>query len=139
MLFNMIKFESEIKKSLHNEEKIFGFISDFNNFEHLIPKDKIQDWKSTEDTCRFKVEGIGDAGLKIVDREPFKTVKYTTDGKVPFNFYLWVQLKKVGEDDTRIKLTIKADLNPMMKMMVSSHIKKFLNMLGDAIAGYHYE
>ena len=53
-------------------------------------------------------------------------------------FICGVQLKQVAEDDTRIKLTIKADLNPMMKMMVSKHVKKFLNMLGDAIAGYHY-
>ncbi len=135
----MTTFESDIKKALHNEEKIFSFISNFNNFKDLIPQDKVKDWESTEDTCRFKVEGIGEAGLKIVDKEPFKTVKYSTDGKVPFNFYLWVQLKQVAEKDTRIKLTIKADLNPMMKMMVSKHVKKFLNMLGDAIANHHYQ
>ncbi len=134
----MTKFESDIKQALHSEEKIFAFISNFNNFENLIPKDKISDWQSTEDSCRFKVDGIGEAGLKIIEKEPFKTVKYSTDGKVPFNFYLWVQLKSVATNDTRIKLTLKADLNPMMKMMVSKHVKKFLNMLGDAIAQYHY-
>jgi carbon monoxide dehydrogenase subunit G len=134
----MTQFESDIKKAPHSDEKIFSFISDFNNFESLIPQDKVKDWQSTQETCRFKVEGIGEAGLKIVDKEPFKTVKYSTDGKVPFNFYLWVQLKQVEENDTRIKLTIKADLNPMMKMMVAKHVKKFLNMLGDAIANYHY-
>ena len=134
----MTKFESDIKKAVHNDEKIFSFISNFNNFQDLIPQDKITDWQSTEESCRFKVDGIGDAGLKIIEKEPFKTVKYSTDGKVPFNFYLWVQLKQIEENDTRIKLTIKADLNPMMKMMVSKHVKKFLNMLGDAIANYHY-
>ncbi len=134
----MTKFESDIKSALHNEEKIFTFISDFNNFKELIPQDKIKDWESTADTCRFKVDGIGEAGLKIVEKEPSKVVKYSTDGKVPFNFFLWVQLKKVSDNDTKIKLTIKADLNPMMKMMVSKHVKKFLNMLGDAIANYHY-
>ncbi len=135
---HMTQFESDIKKAPHSDKKIFSFISDFNNFENLIPQDKVKDWQSTQETCRFKVEGIGEAGLKIVDKEPFKTVKYSTDGKVPFNFYLWVQLKQVDEHDTRIKLTIKADLNPMMKMMVAKHVKKFLNMLGDAIANYHY-
>ncbi len=133
----MTTFESDIKKATFPDEKIFTFISDFNNFGHLIPQDKVKDWQSTEDTCKFSVEGIGEAGLKIIDKEPFKTVKYTADGKVPFNFYLWIQLKQVAENDTRIKLTIKADLNPMMKMMVSKHVKKFLNMLGDAIAAYN--
>ncbi len=132
----MTSFESEIKKSAFSDEKIFSFISNFNNFGSLIPQDKVKDWQSTEDTCKFLVDGIGQAGLKIIDKEPFKTVKYTADGKVPFNFYLWIQLKQVAEDDTRIKLTIKADLNPMMKMMVGKHVKKFLNMLGDAIAAY---
>ncbi len=135
----MTKFESEIKKALYSADKIFEFVSNFNNFENLIPKDKLKDWQSTEDHCTFKVEGIGDAGLRIVEREAFKTVKYSSEGKIPFNFYLWVQLKQITEKDTRIKLTIKADLNPMMKMMVSTHVKKFLNMLGEAIANYRYE
>ncbi len=135
----MTSFTSDIKVSPHNREKIFSFISNFNNFEDLIPLDKIKDWESTEDTCRFKVDGIGDAGLKIIEKEPYKTVKFSTDGKVPFNFFLWVQLKEVADNDTRIKLTLKADLNPMMKMMVAKPINKFLNMLGDSIAGYHYE
>ncbi len=135
----MTKFESDIKIAPHSQEKIFSFISNFNNFEDLIPQDKIKDWESTEDTCRFKVDGIGEAGLKIIEKEPFKTVKFSTDGKVPFNFFLWVQLKEVADNDTRIKLTLKADLNPMMKMVVAKPINKFLNMLGDSIAGYHYE
>ncbi len=132
----MTKFESEIKKVSQSDEKIFKFISDFNNFKSLIPQDKIKNWQSTEDTCKFSVDGIGDAGLRIVEKQASTTVKYSTDGKVPFNFFLWIQLKQVAENDTRIKLTIKADLNPMMKMMVGKHVKKFLNMLGDAIANY---
>lgn len=135
----MTQFESDIKVAPHNQEKIFSFISNFNNFKDLFPQDKIKDWESTEETCRFKVDGIGEAGLKIIEKEPFKTVKFSTDGKVPFNFFLWVQLKEIADNDTRIKLTLKADLNPMMKMVVSKPIKKFLNMLGDSIAGYHYE
>lgn len=132
----MTKFESEIKQVNQSNEKIYKFISNFNNFESLIPQDKIKDWQSTEDTCKFSVEGIGDAGLRIVEKEDFTTVKYSTDGKVPFNFFLWIQLKQLAENDTRVKLTIKADLNPMMKMMVGKHVKKFLNMLGDAIVNY---
>jgi len=134
----MTKFESDIKRAKYNDEKVFSFIANFNNFENLIPQDKIKNWQSTEDCCRFNVDGIGEAGLRIIEKESFTTVKYSTDGKVPFNFFLWVQLKKVDENDTRIKLTLKADLNPMMKMMVGKQAKKFLNIFGDAIANYHY-
>ncbi len=134
----MVKYESKIKKSTSNDVDIYKFISNFNNFEQVIPKDKIQNWQSTEDSCRFSVQGVGEAGLKIIDKEPNKTVKFTSDGKVPFNFFLWVQLKQVAPEDTRIKLTIKADINPMMKMVVSKHIDKFLDVLSEAISSYNY-
>ena len=65
-------------------------------------------------------------------------IKYTAEGKTPFNFFLWIQLKEVAEDDTRVKLTIKADMNPMIKMMASKPIKKFLGVLVEAIANHQY-
>ena len=135
----MAKFESEVKKANASADVVYGFISNFNNFQHLIPKDKITDWESDDDSCSFKVEGLGEAGLKIIDKEENKTLKYTAQGKVPFDFYLWIQLKEVSNNDTCVKLTIKADMNPMMKMMASKHVKTFLNMLGDAIVNYNYE
>jgi len=57
---------------------------------------------------------------------------------VPFNFFLWIQLKEAGENDTRMKLTIKADMNPMVKMMASKPVKKFLETLADGIAAHQY-
>ncbi len=134
----MTQFESPIKKSSSSAEKIFSFLSDFDHFGELIPKDKVKDWQSNGETCRFTVDPIGEIGLRIVEKEESKTVKYTADGKTPFNFFLWVQLKEVAETDTRIKLTIKADMNPMIKMVASKPVKKFLDMLSDAIANHKY-
>ncbi|MBN2744064.1 MAG: SRPBCC family protein [Marinilabiliaceae bacterium] len=131
-------FESSVKSVSYAPESIYNLLCDFNNFSDVIQNDKVKDWQSTTDTCRFKVEGVGEVGLRIIDREPFSTIKYTADGKTPFNFYLWVQIKAVADDDSRIKLTIKADMNPMMKMVASQPIQKFLDMLADAIAGHKF-
>ncbi len=57
---------------------------------------------------------------------------------MPFNFFLWIQLKENGEDKSWVKLTVKADINPMMKMMVGSQIDKFLNVLTDAISRHKF-
>lgn len=135
----MTQFESAIKSIPHPSGVVFDFLSDFNNFEHLIPRDKITDWQSTGDTCRFKVQGIGELGLKIIEKTPGSTIKYTADGKTPFNFFLWVQLKEVESNDSRLKLTLRADLNPMLKMIVSEPAKKFLEVLANAIAAYPYQ
>ena len=131
-------FESSVKSVSYAPESIYNLLCDFNNFSDVIQNQKVKDWESTTDTCRFKVEGVGEVGLRIIDREPFTTIKYTADGKTPFNFYLWVQIKEVAGNDSRIKLTIKADMNPMMKMVASQPIQKFLDMLADAIAGHKF-
>ncbi|WP_026474594.1 SRPBCC family protein [Alkaliflexus imshenetskii] len=135
----MTTFEGPIQTIPHSSDVVFSFLSDFNNFESLLPAGKVSGWESTGDTCRFNVEGIGEIGLRIVDKDAPKAIKYTADGKTPFNFFLWVQLKQVADADTRVKLTIKADLNPMLKMVVTAPVNKFLEVVTGAIASYPYQ
>ena len=134
----MTTFESDIKKATYPSETMFKFLSDFDHFGEVIPKDKISNWQSFGDSCRFNIDPVGEVGLRIVEKEMPKVIKYTAEGKTPFNFFLWIQLKEVAENDTRVKLTIKADMNPMIKMMASKPIKKFLEVLSDAIANHQY-
>ncbi|MCG8581962.1 MAG: SRPBCC family protein [Bacteroidales bacterium] len=134
----MTTFESDIKKAAYPAETMFNFLSDFDHFGEVIPKDKINNWQSFGDSCRFNIDPVGEVGLRIVEKESPKVIKYTAEGKTPFNFFLWIQLKEMAEDDTRVKLTIKADMNPMIKMMASKPIKKFLEVLSDAIANHQY-
>ena len=71
----------------------------------------------------------GKSRIKIVRKDPHDTVKYAGYGLNNTEFYLWVQLKELKEEDTRVKLTIKADLNPGLKMIASKPIKEFLDKL----------
>ena len=131
-------FESSVKAVSFAPEVIYNLLSDFNNFSDIVQNQKVKDWASTADTCRFTVDSVGEVGLRIIEREPFATIKYTADGKTPFNFYLWVQIKEVAENDSRIKLTIKAEMNPMMKIMASQPIQKFLDTLAEVIARHKF-
>ena len=131
-------FESQVKQVSYPAETIFSLLCDFNNFADVMQNERIKNWQSTSDTCRFTIEGVGELGLRIVEREPFSTLKYTADGKTPFNFYLWVQIKEAALNDSYIKLTIKADMNPMLKMVASQPIQKFLDMLADTIARHQF-
>lgn len=125
-------FESKIGKVAMPSEKIYNFISDFNNLKNYIPADKISNWESTSDTCHFTVNGMGDVGLKVVEKEPFKLVKVTGDGLSNHHFLIWIQIKEAAENDSRVKVTLKADINPIMKMMVAKPVQKFLDMLVDS-------
>jgi carbon monoxide dehydrogenase subunit G len=127
------KFESRVGKVATSEEKAYTFLSNFNNFKQFIPADKLENYQSGEDHCRFTVQGVGEVGLRIIEKVPYKTIKVSGDGMANQQFYLWIQLKQLQETDTRVKLTLKADLNPMLKMMASKPIQLFLDKLIDAI------
>lgn len=131
----MTTYESEIKTISSGEEVVFGLISDLNNLQLLKDdprvQEKLSDLTFDRDSCSFSVDMLGKIGFRIVEREPFKTVKMDLyDVPVQMNF--WIQLKQVADNDTRMKLTLKAELPTMVKMMVDSKLKEGINM----IAGY---
>ena len=129
----MTTIECRIGKINSSEEKIFNLLSKFNNFNNFIPQEKVKNYVATEDTCSFTIDNIGDFGMRIIERQPFSLVKITNDEKVPFNFNFWIQLKKVAENDTRVKLTIKAELNAMLKMVAKKPLTNFVNTLVDKL------
>jgi carbon monoxide dehydrogenase subunit G len=136
----MTTFESDIKKIACNDSEIFSLLSDLNNIEKIkdkIPQEQIKDLEFDSDSCRFRVDPVGQVGLVIVEREPFKTIKFTAE-ESPIAFNLWIQLKQVEENDTRLKVTVKADINPMLKMMLSKPMESFVNKMADMISQLPY-
>lgn len=130
----MGKIESKITRSEHSDQKLYDFITDFNNFESLIPEDKVKNWQSDKESCSFSIDGIGSAGLKIIEKEPNKLVKITSEGSSPVNFLMWIQLKKVDDNDTRIKITIDPQVNMMMMTMVKKPLQEFVDMLAERMS-----
>jgi hypothetical protein len=92
----MSKIESRIGSLKYKDEKIFRFLSNFNNFENLIPADRVKNWKSDEESCSFYVDGLGNAGLRIMEKEEFKTIKITSEEGTPISFLTLVSTKKSG-------------------------------------------
>jgi carbon monoxide dehydrogenase subunit G len=136
----MKKIESKIGTIQQPSEKIFNYLSDFKNFEHLIPQDKISNWKAGEDQCEFNVPGVGEATMKIIEKEPNKLIKISGDANQgAYHFYLWSQLKEVEESVTKMKLTIQADLNPMLEMMAKKPLKNFVDLLIDQMQAFSFE
>ena len=127
------KIESRTGTIASNEDRIYNFLTNFNNFKQFIPGDKVQDFESTEDSCQFSVPKIGKLGLRIIEKTPFNTIKIIGDGMANQQFNLWIQLKQAAENNTKIRITIKADLNPMLKMMVNKPLQNFVDKLVDGM------
>ena len=131
----MTTYQSDTKTIFSNEEVVFNLLSDLNNLQLLKDDERVQeklkDLTFDVDTCSFEVDMIGKIGFRIIEREPFSTIKMELF-HVPIQVYFWVQLKEVSENDTKMKLTLKADFPTMIKVMVDSKLKEGMN----TIAGY---
>lgn len=134
------EFVSEIKMIPQNDERIYSMLSDLSNLERVkdrIPQDKVKDFEFDSDTCSFAVDPVGKITFQIVEREPNKLVKFTTTNS-PIPIFLWIQLKQVAEMDTRMKLTVRADLNPFIKPMVAKPLQEAMDRISTVLASLPY-
>ena len=135
------KYESKISSSPCSAEQIYRVVSNLCNIERvrdMIPKDKIQEMEVEEDRIRVKVDGLAQKiTFAIVDRIENDTVKFGVEG-IPMEANFWIQLKEVAPGDTRIKLTLKADIPMMFKMMIGSKLQTGLDQASEMMAKFPY-
>ena len=134
-----MKIESRIGKSTSSDEQIYVFITDFNNFKELLPEDKVSGWESSVDQCSFQVDPVGRIGLKIIHQEPHSLVKIASIPEFSnHQFTIWIQIKQVAEDDTRVKITIEPHVNQMLLPMIKSPLKQFVDGLVDKLESFQF-
>ena len=137
----MADFISEVRTIPHNDDKIFAMLSDMSNLERVkdrIPQDKLKDFTFDTDTCSFTVDPVGPIQFQIIEREPNKTIKFSTTNS-PVPLLMWIQLKQVADNDTKLKMTVRADLNPFIKPMVSKPLQEAVDKISEIIARLPYE
>lgn len=135
------KYESKITSAPCSAAQIYRVLSNLENLERVrqfIPQDKVQEMEISADRVRMKVDGLAQKiTIAIVDRIENDTVKFGAEG-IPMDANFWIQLKELGPTDTRIKLTVKADIPFMFKMMVDKKLKEGLDQAADMLAKFPY-
>ena len=135
------KYESKITSAPCSAQQIYRVMSNLQNLERvrdLIPKDKIQEMEIEPDRVRIKVDGFAQKiTIAIVDRIENDTVKFGAEG-IPMDANFWIQLKELAPNDTRIKLTVKADIPMMFKMMIGKKLQDGLDQAADMLAQFPY-
>ncbi|MBN1924303.1 MAG: hypothetical protein JW798_00580 [Prolixibacteraceae bacterium] len=144
------KYVSDVKTIAQNQEIVFNFLNNFNNLgkffneytlaqiSQQIPNAQISDFTSDEENCSFNISGYGEAGFKIIEREAPKMIKIAGTGKIPFEVFLWIQILPVTPYQSKMRLTLHAGLNMMMKMVVGKKMKEGINKLAEALAQLPY-
>lgn len=137
----MAEFTSDIKTIPYSDADIFAVLSDLNHLElakDKIPQDKIKDFSFDTDSCTVTVDPIGKIRFVIIDREPNSTIKFEAE-QVPVGLNMWIQLKATDTNETKMKLTIKADLNPFLKPMVSKPLQQGLDKVAEVLSTLPYD
>lgn len=138
----MDTFESKIVHINNGAQPIFEKLSNLENLKPVIeniPQDKVkvEDIRLTPDSCNFKVDPIGEIGVKIVEREEFKCIKFSSD-KSPIEFNIWIQLVEKAPDDTKARITLKAEIPFMLKMFLKDKLANGINQVADLLTKIQY-
>ncbi len=134
-----MKIESKIGKTASNDRKVYAFISNFHNFKDLLPENRVTGWESSEDRCSFNVEPVGRTGLQIIEKKPYSLVKIASIPEFSrYQFSIWIQLKHVSDQDTRVKITIEPHVNKMLLPMIKVPLKKFADGLINKIETFEF-
>lgn len=116
------------------QQKLFDFLSDFNNYEQLMP-DQIVNWKSETDFCSFTVKGMADLSLKFGKKEAPVFLELVPNGKSPVQFTLNVKLEPdtFNEQNSIVQANVDADLNPMLAMFAKKPLENLANTITEEL------
>ena len=137
----MTEFVSDIKTVLHSDADVFRVLSDLNKLEKVkdrIPEEKVRDFTFDTDHVSFSVDPVGAVTFTVVERDPNKLVKFKSE-HLPFDVYLWLQFVSKAEKDTKLRMTVRAELPPLLRPMASKPIREMMDKLTDLLAQLPYD
>lgn len=117
----MTSFESKVTLN-RSVADVYSFLADLNNHQQLMPEN-IYNWTSTADEARFTIQNMAKLALKVAERTENKEIRIIPAEEAPFALELKWTFEENGGSTTAI-YRIEADLNMMMKMLVSGPLQK---------------
>jgi hypothetical protein len=130
------KFESRIGKLKCSAEEFFTFVTDIRNFERFMPQGTINNWRAEKESCSFSVSMLGTVGFKIASKEMFNKVVFDGDALKKNDFKMILDISDDGNNGSGVKVSLNAELNPMLKMMATKPIGQFLELVINEMEGF---
>lgn len=158
----MTKFESNIKQVNSPQAAVYNRLSDLTNLEVLrerindpafvealkasgqVPEDKLEQLSDmaknielTPDTITLPGSPVGNVTLRIVERDEPKCIKFEVQN-APIAGNLWIQILPTSPYESKMKCTIGAELNFLMKQMAKKPLQEGVEKLADMLAMIPY-
>lgn len=132
-----MKIESN-KVMVHADRStVLAFLTDAQNLIHLLPEDKISDWKATTEECSFKVQGGVIISL-IHDGVTDNSLIHMKSGAgTPFPFKLIIHLNET-DGQTEGYIAFDGEVNMFLRMMVEKPLTALFNLMSEKLKT-HFE
>ena len=134
-------------EQIHSSEKeitapqrvVFDVLSNVDNLTRLkerIPENQLKDIVIGEDSISYK-SPMGMVTLKLVEKEPNKTIKYSTV-QSPLPFDMWVQLLPITGRQCKMRVTVGLNMNSFMMAMVKKPLTDAVEKIAGLLAQIPY-
>lgn len=111
-------------------DSLYDFMGDFNNFKHLLPEDKIENFQCTTEQCSFGIKGLVPLTIKIKERQPKTRITFETLGLAKFVFTLHIHFLEGGKTNVQME----GDMNPFIKVMAEKPLLELINTMATKLA-----
>lgn len=116
-----------------NQEEMYQFLTQVENYKQLMPESMEKFEITSSDSFLFALKGMPQIELKIQEtHEPDLVVLGSTSEK--FNFTLNAIIEATAEDSSDVQLLFDGKFNAMMSMMLKGPLQKFITTLSKNIA-----
>lgn len=142
---SLSKYESSVKHIAENVDVVYDRFSDMRNLQALrdrmsdpdtlsqisgqVDSEKLEEARKYLKEMTFDADSlsvstpVGALRLVIVERDAPKCIKLAGEGS-PIPIYVWIQLLPEGEQATKMRVTVGAEVNMFMKGMVSKPLQQ---------------
>jgi hypothetical protein len=112
-----------------NLKSLFEFLSDFKNFESILPLDKIEQFKVLENGCSFSIKGITSMTVTLAEKKPFEFILFSSQGLGKFNFNLKAVFIGDAQQAGECRVELYGDMNPFIKTMAEKPLGALINTM----------
>ena len=122
-------FESRTGKPECTPDEVYNFVTDIRNFERFVPENNRATLEAGQDSCTIRVDMLGNVKVRIA--ESIRPRKVVFEGNAPQvnDFSLKLDISAAPSGMAEVKVTLLAELNPLLKMMAAGPARQLLETL----------
>ncbi len=107
----------------------FYFATDIRNLKRFVPAGSVSNLKFEQDSCSFDVSMLGTVNLAISEKVPTDKVLYSGEALNVNDFSINLEIIESENKKAKVKITFRADINPLFKMVAEKPIAQMLESI----------